>query len=56
MATCTMYKIIFNGVLLPDIYFTYSEADAACQAMKENSCAGFGRVVTYDDMTNTIGN
>lgn len=54
MATCTMYKIVFNGVVLPDIYFSWDAANAAYKAMKESSCAGFGRVVSYDDQTGEI--
>lgn len=51
MATCTMYKIVFNGALLPDIYFSWDEANAAYKQLKESSCAGFGRVVLWDNET-----
>lgn len=54
MATCTMYKIVFNGVVLPDIYFSYDAANAAYKSMKESSCAGNGRVVLFDDETGQI--
>lgn len=48
MASCTMYKIIFDGVLLPDIYFTWDEACERLHAMEANS-PRFGRVVLYDN-------
>ena len=51
MATCTMYRILFNGVLLPDIYFTWDDASRAYDSLKESSCAGSGRIVLWDDQT-----
>lgn len=54
MATQTLYKIIFNGVLLPDIYFCYDDAKQAFKAMQARSCAGQGRIVLYDDQTGEI--
>jgi len=54
MATCTMFKIVFNNVVLPDIYFSYNEAQAQLKSLEESSCAGYGRVVFYDDQTGKI--
>lgn len=54
MATCTAWKIIFNGCILPEIYYSYDIAKERLGKMEENSCGGFGRVVLYDDETNEI--
>lgn len=54
MATQTMYKIIFNGVVLPNVYFSYSDATNAYKAMKESGMSGFGRVVLYDNETDEL--
>lgn len=54
MATCTCYRIIFNGVMMPDIYFTYADAKAAYYALKDRSCAGYGRIVAWDDEANCV--
>lgn len=54
MATQTLHKIIFNGVLLPDIFFTYDEAKQRLKTLIESSCAGQGRVVNWDDETNQV--
>lgn len=56
MATCSAWKIIFNSTVLPEIYFSYSDAMNRLRAMIENTCAGFGRVVSYDNETGEIGN
>ena len=56
MATQTMYKVIFNGAVMPDIYFLMDSAKAALNQLKESSCAGFGRIVLYDDQTGELGN
>ena len=54
MATQTLYKIEFNGVILPDIYFSYDEANAVYKSLRERSCAGYGRVLLYDDQTGEV--
>lgn len=54
MATQSLHKIIFNGVLLPDIFFTYDDAKQRLKTLIESSCAGQGRVVRYDDETGEI--
>ena len=41
-----VHKIIFNGVELPDIFFTYKEAKEHLKSLIESSCAGQGRVYT----------
>lgn len=51
MATCTMYKIVMNGVLLPDIYFSWDAASAAFKVLKESSGASVARIVLWDDQT-----
>lgn len=56
MATRTAYKIIFNNCVLPEIYFSYDVAKQQLRHMTETSCAGFGRVVTYDNETGNLGN
>lgn len=40
-----VHKIIFNGVELPEYYFTYEEAKQRLKSLIENSCAGQGRVI-----------
>ena len=51
MATQTLHKIVFNGVLLPDVFFSYDDAKQHLKTLIENSCAGQGRVVLWDDQT-----
>lgn len=54
MATRTVYRIIFNNCMLPDFYFTWDEANSAYKSLKENSCAGYGRIVKWDNESNCI--
>ena len=56
MATCSAWKIIFNNTLLPEIYFSYDVAKAQLRHLEETTCAGFGRVVSYDNETGETGN
>lgn len=56
MATCSAWKIIFNGCLLPEIYFSYDAAKAQLRKLEETTCAGFGRIVWYDDQTGEVEN
>lgn len=56
MATCAAYKIIFNNCVLPEIYFTYDAANQQLSLLIQKSCAGMGRVVSYDNETGQIGN
>ena len=56
MATCSAWKIIFNNCVLPEIYFSYEVAKEQLRKMEENTCASFGRVVTYDNETDEVGN
>lgn len=54
MATQTLYKIILNGVLLPDIYFSYDDAKQSLKAITESAGPGCSRIVPWDDETNSI--
>lgn len=54
MATCTAWKIVFNGCTLPEIYFNYDQAKASLRQLEESSCGGFGRVVLYDNETGEL--
>ena len=56
MATCSAWKIIFNNCVLPEIYFRYEDAKEQLRKLTENSCAGYGRVVSYDNETGAVGN
>ncbi len=56
MATCSAWKIIFNGCVLPEIYFSYDAAKAQLHKLEESNCASYGRVVSYDNETGEIGN
>lgn len=56
MATCSAWKIIFNNCVLPDIFFSYDAARAHLQHLTDTTCAGFGRVVSYDNETGQTGN
>lgn len=55
MATCTAWKIIFNNCVLPDIFFTYDAAKTHLEHLKEITCAGCGRIVSYDNETGEAG-
>lgn len=55
MATCSAWKIIFNNCVLPEIYFSYSAASEQLRILTQSTCAGFGRVVSYDNETGEIG-
>jgi len=55
MATRSAWKIIFNDCVLPDIYFTFDAAMQQLRKLTETNCAGFGRVVSYDNETGAIG-
>lgn len=55
MATRTAYKIIFNNCVLPEVYFSYSVAKEQLRHLTESNCAGFGRVVIYDNETGKLG-
>ena len=54
MSAYTLYKIEFDGVLLPEIYFGYRAAEAALQRLKESTVAGFGSIRQYDEKTGQI--
>ena len=56
MASSSAWRIIFNGCVLPEIYYSYDIAKEELAALEESSCGGFGRVVTYDDQTGELGN
>ena len=56
MATCSAWKIIFNGCLLPEIYFSYDTAKEQLRKLEETNCASFGRIVWYDNETGQVGN
>lgn len=54
MARNSCWKIIFNGCLLPEIFYNWDQAKAHLRALEESNCASFGRVVSYDDQTSEI--
>lgn len=56
MASSSAWKIIFNGNVLPEIYYSYDIAKEQLRSLEESSCGGFGRIVTYYDDTGEIGN
>ena len=56
MASSSAWKIIFNGNVLPEIYYSYEAAKSMLRNMEESSCGGFGRIVIYYDDTGEIGN
>lgn len=56
MATCSAWKIIFNNCVLPEIYFSYDAASERLCELTKNTCAGYGRVVSYDNETGQTGN
>lgn len=55
MATASCWKIIFNGCVLPEIFYNWDNARAHLKALEESNCASYGRVVRYDDQTGEIG-
>lgn len=55
MATRSLYKIVLNNsIVLPEIYFSYSEAMAALKEICSSRIATYGRVATYDDQEDCI--
>ena len=56
MATRSAWKIIFNDCVMPDIYFSYDDAKKQLEHLTNTTCAGFGRVVFYDNETGAVGN
>lgn len=56
MASCTAWKIIFNGHPLPDIYYSYETAKEQLRRLEESACGSWGRIVLYYDDTGELGN
>jgi hypothetical protein len=54
MARNSCWKIIFNGCLLPEIFYNWDQAKAHLRSLEESSCATYGRIVGYDDETGEI--
>ena len=55
MASCTMYKLVINGsIVLPEIYFSWDDANQALKRICESNVSTFGRAVLYDDETGTL--
>jgi hypothetical protein len=48
MATRTMYRIMLNNVLLPEIYFDYSDASAAYDRLQESTVAPILSIVPWN--------
>lgn len=36
---CTCFKLVANGIELPELYFTYEQAKIARQKLKDNNIA-----------------
>lgn len=43
----TYFKLEVNGMLLPEIYFDYGQANKALQHIRDNNVATGGRVIMY---------
>ena len=48
MATRTMYRIMLNNVLLPEIYFDFSDASAAYDRLQESTVAPILSIVPWN--------
>ena len=48
---CTAFKLVMNGALLPDIYFSWDAAVAARERLKENSIAASVNIVNVNSDT-----
>lgn len=48
---CDAYRIRFNGMLLPEVFFRYEHAKRHLAYLRENSCAGFGEIVDINPET-----
>lgn len=48
MATRTMYRIVMNNVMLPEIYFDYSDASKAYDRLQETNVAPVLSIVPWN--------
>lgn len=43
---CSCYKLVANGIELPELYFTYEQAKQAYKKLKENNIAIIVNIIT----------